>query len=72
MKVVCLRHVPAFNTWSTAARTGHNSLPLRFVLAFGRAGTVNPSNRGAEEEGSCVFTTKPATNVKDTSPQPLE
>ena len=31
------------------ARTGHN-LPLRLFLAFGRAGTVKPSNQGAREE----------------------
>ena len=42
---------------------GHNSFPLRFVLEFGRAGTVKPS---------CVFVTKPATKVKDTFPKSLE
>ena len=45
---------------------------LGFVLAFRTAGTVKPSNRGAEEEGSCVLATKPATKVKETSLQSLE
>ena len=38
------------------------------MFLSGRASTVNPSNRGAEEKGPCVFATKLTTKVKETLP----
>ena len=51
---------------NTTTLIGPNSLPNAIVLAFGMAGTVKPSNREAEEEGSCDLATKPGKG-KDTS-----